>query len=143
MKKILLSIILSLGMISSDIIYFKYTCVTDEKWPSFLGFPFVQSTDTTWVFSMSGILYLKGLFGNIIIWSIFFYLLLFIIYKITKGKFVLAKNILAFLTVCYSLFFTLFFFYAIDWSLGWDHDNFKMDYYQTNLECTRTLHILD
>ena len=141
MKKVFYAIIIALGIVCSDTIYFEYECNADERWPRFLGFPFVQSTDTTWVFSMSGELFLFGFLGNIIVWAA---LLVVIFYFLTKLKFKRSKiigTILLSIVLVISMFIFIVYFSVVDWRLKWHHDNFKLNYYQKNLECKKTLNI--
>jgi hypothetical protein len=143
MKKIILSVIIALGVVFSDIIYFEYTCLTNERWPRFLGFPFVQSTDTTWVFSMSGTLFLFGLLCNILFWSLIVLTVVKLINSLRLTKLKTVKKVFNMLLITVSLFITTIYFLAIDWRLKWDHDNFKMNYYQTDLNCERVFHFFE
>ena len=140
MKKVILSIVFAIGIVFSDIVYFEYTCITDENWPTFLGFPFVQSTNTSWIFSMSGELFLRGLLCNILFWGVLIYIFVFFIERITVGKFYIAKWISSLLLMFLALFISIISLLAIDWRMNWDHDNFKRDYYQTELDCERSFH---
>ncbi|WAC03055.1 hypothetical protein N7U66_05350 [Lacinutrix neustonica] len=53
MKKLIFTIITALGFVTDECLIFEYVCDYPERGPKFYGFPFIQETDTTWVFSMS------------------------------------------------------------------------------------------
>ena len=143
MKKVILSIVVAVGIVFSNIIYFEYSCITDEKWPKFRGFPFVQSTGESWLFSMSGDLFLKGLFGNVFFWALIIFFSVSLIKNWTLGKYNIAKWIVSILIILLALFITTISIIAIDWRLNWNHDNFKLDYYKIELDCERSFHFFN
>ena len=137
MKKLIFTIITALGFVTDECLIFEYVCDYPERGPKFYGFPFVQETDTTWIFSMSGEIYLFGFLGNLIFWTIIIGGIVFLLDKI-KGK--LIKKIIGIfglLILVWSLFISFVYFGAIDWRLEFTHDNFKMDYYQSDINCER------
>ena len=145
MKRVFISVIIALGIVSTNVIYFEYTCDVDESWPQFLGFPFVQSTDSSWGFSMSGDIFILGLLGNICFWTLIIYVI-FGVFNLVSEKYKLSLfvgRVLVLLLVIYSLFFSFGHFVFIDWRLNWNHNNFKLHYYESDLDCKRTLHFFN
>ena len=137
MKKFIFSIIIALGFITDECLTFEYVCDYTELGPKFYGFPFVQETDRTWVFSMSGEIYLFGFLGNLVFWTLIFSGIVLLLGKI-KGK--LTKKIIGifgWLILAWSLFISFVYFGAVYWRLEFTHDNFKMNYYQTDIDCER------
>ncbi|WP_157814134.1 hypothetical protein [Olleya sp. Bg11-27] len=143
MKKILAALCLAVSFTLQHFITFKYVCQTDERWPTFYGFPFVQSTDHSWIFSMSGDLFIKGFIGNILFLGLFFYGVIYLLgiakHKICK---IISKSVIIILCI-FSLVFIYFEITVFDWRLEWDHDNFKMNYYQQDLDCEKTFKFFD
>ncbi|QXP58298.1 hypothetical protein [Olleya sp. HaHaR_3_96] len=143
MKKILAALCLAVSFTLQHFITFKYVCQTDERWPTFYGFPFVQSTNHSWVFSMSGDLFIKGFIGNILFFGLFFYGVIYLLgiakHKICK---IISKSVIIILCI-FSLVFIYFEITVFDWRLEWDHDNFKMNYYQQDLDCEKTFRFFD
>ena len=138
MKKILASLCIAVGFTLTNSISYKYVCKTDERWPDFLGFPFVQSTDRSWIFSMSGDLFIRGFIGNILFWGLFFYGVIYLLgiakHKVCK---IISKSVITIFCI-FSLVFIYFEITVFDWRLEWDHDNFKMNYYIQDLDCEKT-----
>lgn len=135
MKRLIFTIIVALGIITDEFLIFEYTCDYPEYGPQFYGFPFVQETSTTWVNSMSGEIYLLGFIGNLIFWAIIIGLIIFF-FRNTKSKLIL---LFAYLAISWSLFVSFAYFIAIDWRLEFTHDNFKLDYYQSEIDCDREI----
>ncbi|WP_272022957.1 hypothetical protein [Olleya namhaensis] len=138
MKKILASLCIAVGFTLTNSISYKYACKTDERWPDFLGFPFVQSTDGSWIFSMSGDLFIKGFIGNILFWGLFFYGVIYLL-GIAKHRVykIIFKSVITIFCI-FSLVYIYFEITVFDWRLEWDHDNFKMNYYIQDLDCEKT-----
>ncbi|WP_282069893.1 hypothetical protein [Olleya namhaensis] len=138
MKRLLATLCIAVAFTLPHFVTYKYVCLTDENWPDFYGFPFIQSTDRTWIFSMSGNLYAKGFIGNVLFWSIFIYGLVYFLDTI-KHKFfrVFGKIVIVALCVM-SVVVISFEAFVFDWRLEWDHDNFKMNYYIQDLDCEKT-----
>ncbi|WP_298489013.1 hypothetical protein [uncultured Maribacter sp.] len=137
MKKIIFSIITALGCITDEFFTFKYVCDYPEHGPEFYGFPFVQETNTSWIFSMSGEIYLFGFLGNLVLWTLFIFILVVCLHKI-KGK--LAQKIIpvfGWLIMAWSILVSFVYFGAIDWRLKYTHDDFKINYYQSYIACER------
>lgn len=143
MKKILASLLIAIGFTLTNCISFEYVCEIDERWPDFYGFPFVQSTDSTWVFSMSGNLFIKGFIGNVLFWSLFIYALIYFLDRIKQGGFRILGKVIIIALCALSLLVIYFEIVVFDWTLQWDHDNFKMNYYQQDLDCVRTFKFFD
>jgi hypothetical protein len=137
-KRVFFSIIASLGFISDEMLTFEYICDYPEMGPRFYGFPFIQETNASWIFSMSGDIYLIGFTGNLVLWAIIFFGVTLFLKKI-KNKF-LNKFFMIFgwCIVVLSVFITFINFAAIDWRLELTHDNFKMNYYENNINCERS-----
>lgn len=143
MKKILASLCIAVGFTLTNFITFKYICNADEYWATFKGFPFVQSTDGPWVNSMSGELFIKGLLGNILFWTFLFYGLIYLFLTIKHKIYsVVTKGIFVVLCIL-SLVIIYFEITVFEWRLEWDHENFKMNYYQQDLDCKRSFHFFD
>ena len=143
MKRLLATLCIAIGFTLPHFITFKYECFTDERWPFFYGFPFVQSTDGSWVFSMSGNLFVKGFVGNVLFYSVFIYGLVYLLDTIKHRVFkIFGKTIIVALCAM-ALLIIYFEIFVFNWTLHWDHDNFKMYYYQHDLDCQRTFKFLD
>ncbi len=138
--KIVLSITFGFVWIISNFITFHYVCDYPEYGPSFYGFPFVQQTNSTWVNSFSGNLYLSGMMGNLIIWSLVFYMLLSLINDVLGRKIKKALFLLGLLGFVTSIIYISFYFEAYDWRIQWSHDNFKIDYFSDTIQCKRTFY---
>ncbi|PHS62797.1 MAG: hypothetical protein COB12_10290 [Flavobacterium sp.] len=137
MKKLIFSIITALGFITDEYLTFEYVCDYPERGPKFYGFPFVQQTDSTWIFSMSGDIYLFGFLGNLIFWTIIIGGIVLLV-NIIEGKW--TKKIIGifgWLIFVWSLFISFVHFAAVDWRLEFTHDNFKNNYYQSVIDCER------
>lgn len=137
MKKIIFPLITALGFITDELLIFEYVCDYPELGPKFYGFPFVQETNTSWIFSMSGDVYLIGFLGNLLFWTIIIGGVIFFVAKI-KGK--LIKRIIGifgWLIIAWSLFISFVYFTSVDWRLEFTHDNFKINYYQSDIDCER------
>ncbi|QCE43354.1 hypothetical protein [Psychroserpens sp. NJDZ02] len=142
MKKILASLCIAVGFTLTNCVSFKYVCETDERWPMFYGFPFVQSTDS-WVFSMSGDLFIKGFIGNVVFWSLLIFGLINLLDTVRHKFFkVIIKVVIVVLCVL-SVVLIYFESTIFDWNIHWDHDNFKMNYYQQDLDCEKTFKFFD
>lgn len=139
MKKLIFSIITALGLITDEFLTFEYVCNYPEYGPKFYGFPFVQETNTTWVFSMSGEIYLFGFLGNLIFWTIIIRGIILLLNKIKVKLMQKIIGVFGLLILAWSLFISLIYFAAIDWRLKYTHDNFKINYYQYNIDCERNL----
>ncbi|NER16020.1 hypothetical protein [Spongiivirga citrea] len=138
MKKILFSLITAFGLICYQPIRFKYACDFKEHGPEFYGFPFVQETGT-WVSSFSGILYLSGFLGNLAFWFVLVYSLVYFIKKTNNRIVNNIKSILVYSIILISIFYGYLHFDVFIWDIEWSHDNFKMNYFQEDVECERTL----
>jgi len=137
MKKIIFSLITALGCITDEYFTFQYVCDYPEHGPEFYGFPFVQETSTSWIFSLSGEIYLIGFFGNLVLCTLLIFILVLCLSKI-KGK-LAQKIILVFgwLIIAWSILVSFVYFGAIDWRLNYTHDDFKINYYQSHIVCER------
>lgn len=136
-KRILFSIIASLGFICDEMLTFEYVCDYPELGPRFYGFPFIQETNSSWVFSMSGDIYILGFIGNFIFWALLFFgVTLF--FKNLKNRFLnILIKIVGWTVVTWSVFVAFLYFGAIDWRFEFTHDNFKMNYYEHDIKCDR------
>ncbi len=139
MKKVIFSVIIALGIISSKLIAFEYICEYPEVGPKFYGFPFVQQTNTSWIFSMSGDIYLVGFLGNLMFWSILICLLSLPLNNVKKTSLKKGITIVGYVMICCALLVSYINFAAIDWRIKRSHDDFKIDYYTTQIDCERTL----
>ena len=139
MKRLFFSIITALGFISGNYITFEYVCNYPERGPKFYGFPFVQQTDTTWVFSMSGELYVFGFLGNLIFWGFIIGAIAWFLDTIKEQFVKKMMGVFGWIVVVAALLNSYVNLAAIDWRLKLSHDNFKMNYYQTDIPCERHL----
>lgn len=137
MKKLLSSIIVALGCITDDYLIFEYACDYPEHGPKFYGFPFAQETNSTWVFSMSGEIYLLGFLGNLIFWTVIITGLVFLVSKLNGRLVKKITKLLGWLIIAWSLFISFVYFAAIDWRVEFTHDDFKINYYQSDIDCKR------
>lgn len=137
--KIILSLILGLIWIISLPITFKYSCDYPEYGPTFYGLPFVQQTNTTWVNSFSGEIYISGFLGNLFLWSLFFFGILNLIsYRLRDSlkKLSFYFGLLSF-SIC--IFFVSLHFSVYEWRATWSHNDFKLNYYNKDIQCERDL----
>lgn len=137
MKKLIFSIIIAFGFIMDEYLTFEYICDYPERGPKFYGFPFVQETDTTWIFSMSGEIYLFGFLGNLVFWTIIIGGIALLLDKIKRKLTKKIFKIFGWLIFAWSLFISFVNLAAVDWRLEFTHDNFKMNYYQSDIDCKR------
>ncbi|WGD34754.1 hypothetical protein [Olleya sp. YS] len=143
MKKILASLCLAIGFTLPNFISYKFVCATDERWPDFYGFPFVQNTDRSWVFSMSGKFFISGFIGNVIFWGLLFYVIIRLLNLLKHRVFIIVRRVILITLCLFSLWVIYFELTLFDWRLQWNHDDFKMNYYQQKLDCKRTFHFFD
>jgi len=127
----------ALGFVTDQCLTFEYVCEYPEYGPKFYGFPFVQETDKTWVFSMSGEIYLFGFLGNLVFWTLIIGGIVLLLEKIKEKLTKKIIGIFGWLILAWSLFISVVYFGAVDWRLEFTHDNFKMNYYQTDIDCER------
>lgn len=139
MKKLQITsaLILALGMITDDWLTFEFICDYKEYGPRFYGFPFVQETNTSWVNSMSGEIYLFGFLGNLLFWTFIFYVIILIINRIKNKIIVKLCNGISLVFVLIALLNSFVYFSVIDWRLEKTHDNFKLNYYTSDIKCER------
>ncbi|NVK03200.1 MAG: hypothetical protein HWD92_00195 [Flavobacteriia bacterium] len=140
MKKAIILLLFAFGFVFGEPIAFEYLPVypTGDPGPEYYGFPFIYRTDTTWVSSLSGILYLKGLIANLLFWAIISFLASRGIDKL-RGKPKIASQIVA---IVFGIYLVLVAFLKVsinDWSIQYDHDNMKMDYYNEELDYHREI----
>lgn len=141
MKKGLVIVLFAFGFVFGEPIVFEYTPLypKGEMGPEYFGFPFIYRTDTTWVNSMSGEIYLKGLIGNLIFWIIVIWITSFGINKL-KGAFGKAMRILIIIfgsLVCLVALTSM----VIDWRFHFDHNDMKRDYFIDELEYNKELQL--
>jgi hypothetical protein len=117
---------------------FEYVCDYPELGPRFYGFPFIQETNSSWVFSMSGDIYILGFIGNFIFWALFFFGLTLFLKKVKNRFLNILIKILGWSVVVWSVFVAFLYFGAIDWRFEFTHDNFKMNYYEQDIKCDRS-----
>ncbi|WP_452220986.1 hypothetical protein [Lacinutrix salivirga] len=143
MKRLLATLCIAVGFTLPHFITFKYVCETSERWPHFYGFPFVQSTNGTWVFSMSGNLFISGFIGNVLFWSVLIYGLVYFLDSITSKIFKTVGKVIIVILCALSLFIIYFEVFVFDWNVHWSHNDFKMSYYEQDLDCERTFEFFD
>jgi len=92
-----------------------------EHEPNLFGFPFICKTSVPWVNSMEQNVYLLGLFGNLIIGIVFFYLIIALLNKIEIPKMV--KKISNFIIMTFGIISILSFLFGPfeDKSYNWNH----------------------
>ena len=134
LSTIIYSIILALGILTIDFFKFEYICDYPEIGPTFYGFPFVQETNRTWVNSMSGEIYILGFLGNLLLWTLFFRVI-FQFFKRFQNK--VTFKVIRLLLVVFCLFNVHMYFSIIDWRFSYSHNNFKLNYYQSEPYCKR------
>ncbi|MEL6811329.1 MAG: hypothetical protein AAFP76_08355 [Bacteroidota bacterium] len=139
-KKILLTLSLALAITSNDLLIYEYVCQFPEHGPSFYGFPFVKSTNTSWVFSMSGDLYVLGFIGNVLFWGVLLYIPIHLMGLIKIKRVRNIFMVLGWILFSLGCISTSLGLTVIDWRLEWHHDNFRMNYYQTDIECEKKFH---
>ena len=141
MKKGIIIVLFAFGFVFGEPIVFEYIPLypEGEMGPEYFGFPFIYRTDTTWVNSMSGEIYLKGLLGNLIFWGGIILIASFGIDKL-KGKFKKATQIL---TISFGALVCLIALTstAIDWRFHFDHNDMKGDYFINELDYNKELHM--
>lgn len=137
MKLLLFSVTTALGIVTSGLFTYEYVCDFPEAGPKFYGFPFVQRTDTTWIFSMSGDIYLFGFLLNVAFWSGIIYLLGWAISPIKNPIIARTRTVLGWAVFGIMLLLSIQNLTIIDWRIKLHHDNFKMHYYQHDIECER------
>ena len=105
--------------------------------PRFYGFPFVQQTNLSWGGTMSGEIYLLGILGNILFWALIFRGLGYL-FDLMKNK-IIQKALLFFrwAVLVFSLFIVFMYYTVIDLRYKLSHDNFKMNYYEKDIDCER------
>jgi len=63
-------LLVAAALLVSDLItVVRVDACPDEHLPALIGMPFVQRTSIPWVNSMSGVLYVKGLLMNWLVWA--------------------------------------------------------------------------
>lgn len=138
MKKLIFIIPLSISLVLLDLISFKYKCRYEDGGPDFYGFPFIYRTDTSYVNSLSGELYISGFLGNTLFWTLLLFLSIITIKQLIPH---INKTILLVLKVLI-LIISVFIIYVsteiIDWRYQWNHD-FKINYYPDEVDCNREL----
>jgi hypothetical protein len=92
-----------------------------EHEPNLFGFPFICKTSVPWVNSMEQNVYLLGLFGNLIVGIVFFYLIIVLLNKIEIPKMV--KKISNFIIMTFGIISIISFFFILfeDKSYKWNH----------------------
>lgn len=140
MKKSIIIALFAFGFVFGEPIVLEYNPLypVGEMGPEYFGFPFIYRTDTTWVNSMSGEIYLKGLIVNFIFWVIVILITVFCIDKL-NGRF---KKVTQIFFISFGLFVCLIALTntVIDWKLHFDHNNMKGDYFINELDYTKKIH---
>ena len=76
-------------------------------------------------------------------WTVLFYGLIYLILLIKHKIYrIISKGIIIILCAL-SLFVIYFEMTVFDWSLQWNHDDFKMNYYQQDIDCKRAFRFFD
>lgn len=88
---------------------------------------------------MSGEIYFFGLLGNLLIWTVVVRLFIYFLDKMSNTWLKKSLKLLGWIIFIASMLSSYVYFDAIDWRLKWTHDNFKLDYYQTEIDCERKL----
>lgn len=124
---------------SFELISIRKICQYPEHGPFFYGFPMIYRTNMTWVNSGSGIIYLFGTLVNAIFWGGMFFGFFQLVAKCLSEKF--SKIIIGIMAVIAFLNFLIVTnAYELDFKL---HHEVKMDYYQQDIECNRSLKLFN
>ena len=142
LKRASIAVLFGFGLAFSDVITFEYVCDYPEYGPSFFGFPFVYRTSTPWVNSMSAVLYVTGSVGNLLFWTTIVYLVASLVEKLKRGWTRRVVTIILSGICILSLGLTTVELAIIEWGIETGHDDFKMNYYQDDIDCERTVKFL-
>ena len=141
-RKFIFSVIVSIGIVTINIPTFEY--IPDyphgEMGPEFYGFPFIRSTDTTWVNTGSGEIYLIGFIGNIIFWSFLCMTVIYFTEKIKRPIIKIIINSSGVVLVILSVMISILYYSAIEWRIKLDHDSMKNEYFIDDLEYERNFY---
>lgn len=139
--KIIVISFLSLGLVFSELLVFEYVPLYNgEGGPEYFGFPFIYRTDTTWPYSMSAELYLKGLIGDFLFWYLILYVLSYLLLKINKVN---LRRVILIVSLIIGVFNALIGFgryLMIDWEIKLDHNEMKRDFFIKELDYKRSVH---
>jgi len=132
---------LSIGILinSIEILSIRKICHYPEHGPFFYGFPMVYRTNMTWVNSGSGIIYMSGLIVNGFFWGSFIFFL-----KQLLSKVLPKKAVQIFISLIVMICLINFTMTLIAYDLAYKfHHKVKMDYYQQEIECDRSLKLFN
>ncbi|MFT6334778.1 MAG: hypothetical protein ACJATI_001524 [Halioglobus sp.] len=124
---------------SVELVTIRKICFYPEHGPNFYGFPMIYRTNTTWVNTGSGNIYVVGLFINSIFWGGLSYVISNSIRKLINSR---SVKIGITITLLLSTIFNCFIFSCFDLSFKFHHTS-KMNYYQQDIECERTVEIFN
>ncbi len=119
---LLLSFFITSFIIEFNIITFRTILENHhEHEPNLFGFPFICKTSIPWVNSMEQNVYLLGLFGNLIVGIVLFYLIIILLNKIAIPRIVKKISNLIFITFGIISILSFIFGPFEDKSYNWNH----------------------
>ncbi|HAW20722.1 MAG TPA: hypothetical protein DCX14_11110 [Flavobacteriales bacterium] len=120
--QVIFSIVVGLAMVLSNAISIEYIPnYKSDMGPEYFGSPFIMSTDTTWVNSFTGELYLKGLFSDVLIWGLLIYSVLLFLSRIQNKwarRIMLSLGTITFILAFAFVSMDLF---IMDWRVHWNY----------------------
>jgi len=131
--------ILGLLFNSLELISIRKICYYPEHGPYFYGFPMIHRTNMTWVNTGSGTIYLLGLIVNGLFWGLILYGLKRITTKLTSNR--ISKYLLSAMAIISLIYFILI-QNVYELKFEFNH-TVKMDYYHQEIECDKTIKILN
>lgn len=138
---LLLSFFITSFIIEFNVITFRTILENhNEREPNLFGFPFICKTSVPWVNSMEQNVYLLGLFGNLILGIVFFYLIILLLNKIEISK--MARKISIFIIMTFGIISIISFFFgpfenkSYNWNHPFDTKNSKkeIEFFSTSNE---------
>ena len=119
---LLLSFFITSFIIEFNIITFRIILENHhEHEPNLFGFPFICKSSIPWVNSMEQNVYLLGLFGNLIVGIVLFYLIIMLLNKIAIPRIVKKISNLIFITFGIISILSFIFGPFEDKSYNWNH----------------------
>ncbi len=86
---------------------------------------------------MSGEIYLLGFIGNVLFWAILIIGIISLLNNIKKKSLKKVMYIFGWLIFAWSSLMIFMNFTMVDWKIKLTHNNFKMNYYQSDIDCKR------
>jgi hypothetical protein len=137
--KVIFLVCVGFGFAFSDLIVFVYRCDFPEYGPDFIGFPFIYRSSIPWVNSLSANLYLSGLIGNVLFWTIFAFILITLAEKVATNGIRIASRIAVKSIFTAVLLLGALKYSATEWTSKKSHKNFSMGYFKEGVSCSKAL----